>query len=166
MPILCLDFDGVCHSYTSGWKGAAVISDPAVPGLVAFLRKAVKHFDVQIFSSRSNQEGGIEAMKNWLKYEIADHFDCTFGGSPNDAARADELFDVIKWPTEKPAAMITIDDRAITFNGTWPDVQTLKEFQPWNKSKLSSSTPTASRSASPIRSIRMALIAIFRKAQI
>jgi hypothetical protein len=31
-PILCLDFDGVLHSYTSGWKGAAVIPDPPVPG--------------------------------------------------------------------------------------------------------------------------------------
>ena len=27
-PILCLDFDGVVHSYTSGWKGADVIPDP------------------------------------------------------------------------------------------------------------------------------------------
>ena len=92
MPILCLDFDGVCHSYTSGWKGAAVIPDPAVPGLVAFLRKAVKHFDVVIYSSRSGQEGGVQAMREWLRYEIAQHFDCVFGGSPNDAASADELF--------------------------------------------------------------------------
>jgi hypothetical protein len=163
MPILCLDFDGVCHSYTSGWKGAAVIPDPPVPGLVAFLRKAVKSFDVQIFSSRSNQEGGIEAMKSWLRYEIADHFDCTFGGSPRDASSADELFNAIKWPTEKPAAMITIDDRAITFTGKWPDVQSLKEFQPWNKLISNSSTAVANRSANPIRTFLTGFISIFRK---
>jgi len=165
MPILCLDFDGVCHSYTSGWKGAAVIPDPAVPGLVAFLRKAVMHFDVQIFSSRSNQEGGIDAMKQWLRYEIAVHFDCTFGGSSRDASSADELFNAIKWPTEKPAAMITIDDRAITFTGKWPDVKTLKEFQPWNKLKSNSSTADANRSASLIRNFLTGFISIFRKAR-
>jgi hypothetical protein len=165
MPILCLDFDGVCHSYTSGWKGAAVIPDPAVPGLVAFLRKAVKQFDVQIYSSRSGQEGGIQAMKDWLRYEIEEHFDCPFGGSPNDAASADELFNAIEWPTKKPAAMVTIDDRAITFTGKWPAIQTLKEFQPWNKSKPSLSTSNESRSASPIRNFLTALTAIFRRAQ-
>lgn len=49
MPILCLDFDGVCHSYTSGWKGAAVIPDPAVPGLVG--RRFEPHRHAQFLRS-------------------------------------------------------------------------------------------------------------------
>ena len=57
-PILCLDFDGVCHSYVSGWKGADIISDPPVEGLFEFLREAGKHFSIHIYSSRSHQEGG------------------------------------------------------------------------------------------------------------
>jgi hypothetical protein len=39
----------------------------------------------------------------------------------------------ISFPTKKPAAFITIDDRALTFNGKWPDVESLKSFQPWYK---------------------------------
>ena len=65
-PAECLDFDGVLHSYTSGWKGADVIPDPPVEGAIAFLREAVKHFQVEIFSSRSHQPGGGYAMRDWL----------------------------------------------------------------------------------------------------
>jgi hypothetical protein len=124
-PILCLDFDGVLHSYKSGWKGAAIIPDPPVPGMVDFLRRVVKDFDVHIFSSRSHQEGGISAMRSWLWCAIEDEY------GPTKEANA--LFDVLKFPVEKPAAKVTLDDRAITFNGIWPDISTLLNFKPWHE---------------------------------
>ena len=36
-PIICVDFDGVIHSYKSGWRGVAVIPDPPVPGAIEWL---------------------------------------------------------------------------------------------------------------------------------
>jgi hypothetical protein len=39
----------------------------------------------------------------------------------------------LRFPTTKPSAMVTLDDRAITFTGTWPDVESLRTFTPWNK---------------------------------
>lgn len=116
-PILCLDFDGVIHSYTSGWQGADIVSDAPVPGAIDFLREAVKHFDVQVYSSRSHQAGGINAMQIWLALRSDD----------------DTLVDAIGWPDHKPAAFLTIDDRALMFDGTWPDIEALKAFKPWNK---------------------------------
>lgn len=131
-PILCLDFDGVLHSYTSGWKGAATIPDPPVAKMVPFLERAIAEFDVQIFSSRTGEEGGVDAMKQWLEYHVFDHF----GGAmadPPELERAIAIRDAISWPTEKPQAMVTLDDRAIQFNGEWPSIAWLKAFQPWYK---------------------------------
>lgn len=120
-PILCLDFDGVLHSYASGWKGADIIPDAPVSGGPEFIAAAQQHFTVAVHSSRSCQPGGIDAMKSWLHMAII-------------AADIDgSVFDAIEWPTEKPPALITIDDRALTFDGTWPSIEELMRFQPWNK---------------------------------
>lgn len=133
-PILCLDFDGVLHSYSSGWKGAAIIPDDPVPGAVPFLERAIGHFTVHIFSSRSNQDGGREAMKAWLRTHVTRYFDCEFShGNPREFDRAIAILDAIRWPDEKPPALVTIDDRAITFDGTWPAIDRLLAFKPWNK---------------------------------
>lgn len=125
-PILCLDFDGVIHSYASGWKGADVIPDPPVDGAMKFIWDATEHFRVAIFSSRSNQIGGMSAMKAWLYVHFRDYWG-------THATQADDKLSEIEWPCEKPAAMITLDDRALTFDGTWPAIEALKEFKPWNK---------------------------------
>ncbi len=128
-PILCLDFDGVIHSYASGWKGADVIPDPPVPGALRFMFEALNHFEVHVFSSRSHQPHGIYAMRKWLRRHAVSILDeGMFRDDPNLC-----WLDQIVWPTEKPAAMITIDDRALTFDGTWPTIEALKSFKPWNK---------------------------------
>ncbi len=125
-PILCLDFDGVIHRYDSGWKGADVIPDPPVDGAIDFISRALDHFTVAIYSSRSGQKDGIYAMRKWLRTHWLEL------GLPSEREME------IQWPTEKPAAFITIDDRALTFDGTWPDLEMLKHFKPWNKGELGS----------------------------
>lgn len=130
-PILCLDFDGVLHSYASGWQGATVIPDAPVPGAIAFLYAAIYHFRVAIYSSRSHQDGGIDAMMDWLAlHEAAWRHEEKQAGRPTQRT---SLLLNIDWPKEKPAAFLTIDDRAITFTGEWPTMDVLKAFKPWNK---------------------------------
>jgi hypothetical protein len=162
-PILCLDFDGVLNSYKSGWRGADVVSDPPTDGMCAFLDKAVEVFSVQIFSSRSHQPGGLAAMERFIWEALQYHFDCAFGFDPRGMDRALLIRDCITYPTEKPPAMITIDDRALCFTGNWSDFdpQKLLEFKPWNKSPSPGSTITVSRYASLTRRIRMAFLLIF-----
>lgn len=125
-PILCLDFDGVCHSYTSGWKGADVIPDDAVPGLFEFLEQVAPYFDIQVFSSRSSTPEGITAMQFWFEFQRRKW-------RANGGGQGFKEVISISFPTQKPSAFITIDDRALTFTGEWPNIETLKTFKPWYK---------------------------------
>lgn len=120
-PILCLDFDGVIHSYKSGWKGETIIYDPPVDGALDFIQAALEHFRVMIYSSRSSSPGGIAAMKEWL-----------FGHCRNQHHRDFWWLD-IEWPASKPAAKITIDDRAILFTGKFPPLEELINFKTWTE---------------------------------
>ncbi len=118
-PILCLDFDGTIHAYESGWHGADVIPDEPVEGAFAFIREAMEQFDVHVFSARSGLPGGVEAMKAWF---IRHGWEEDTLGQPAG----------ITFPTSKPPAHVSIDDRAINFTGSWPTIQSLKDFRPWN----------------------------------
>lgn len=117
-PILCLDFDGVCHSYITPYTLDAVIPDPPVDGLFDFLERVTPHFRVAIYSSRSHTAEGRGAMVAWFRK-----------WGPN--GRFERLY--LEFPSTKPMARVSIDDRGITFNGTWPSVQELVEFTPWNR---------------------------------
>ena len=56
-------------------------------------------------------------MKNWLLQH----------GLPGYYLR----YDLLQFPTEKPAAFLTIDDRCICFDGTFPSTEEMLSFQPW-----------------------------------
>jgi hypothetical protein len=128
-PILCLDFDGVIHSYTSGWQGIDVIPDPPVDGAIPFLYEAISHFDVCIYSTRSESEAGRNAMAEWMgkwdRIYWTEHLNLPH---PRTA-----LVLCVKFPASKPSAFVGIDDRVITFTGKFPDIDMLKNFKPWNK---------------------------------
>lgn len=116
---ILIDFDGVLHSYTSKWEGPDVIPDPPVPAAINWLRGLLDHddFDPQVYSSRSKYPEGIAAMKRWF---------LAHGLSEEHITR-------LPFPTEKPGAWLTIDDRAICFEGIFPNVDELNDFVPWNR---------------------------------
>lgn len=123
--ILCLDFDGVCHSYTSGWKGDTVIPDPPVPGLFEFIREAQEKFIVSIYSARSKTQEGRIAMRDWFMKHFIEWV----------KANGETFILDIDFPDHKPPAFLSIEDRAVCFDGEWPAVESLLTFQPWHKTK-------------------------------
>ncbi len=110
------DFDGVIHSYTSGWKGTTCIPDPPVPGI----EKALKDihdagYEVVIVSTRCDSIFGRVAIENWLDLYGLSVF-------------------VDRVCKEKPPAIVYIDDRAICFDGHPENLlEKIKAFKPWNQ---------------------------------
>ena len=116
--IVLIDFDGVLHSYKSGWCGIDNIPDPPVPEALNFLRWLYEEnsdLETCIYSSRSSQERGIEAMRTWF----------------SNNGLEQEVIDALSFPTQKPAAFITIDDRCFSFVGKFPSIAYIKSFKSW-----------------------------------
>lgn len=159
-PILLLDFDGVLNSYSSGFQGARNTPDPPVEGALEFIVDALEDFRVYIYSARSRRFGGKRAMRCWLKkhyIEMAlpwwdDPEDTSMLGNSfyswvcqtafadpwPDAVRwaTERLLKQIKFPTMKPPAFLTIDDRCVCFDGNFPDTLDLLDFKPWHKKEV------------------------------
>lgn len=110
------DFDGVIHSYTSGWKGEDVIPDPPVTGIkdsIQQIRKA--GYEVVVVSTRCATNKGINAVNKYLL--------------------ENGIF-VDKFCREKPPAIVYIDDRAICFDGKSDKLlEKIEQFKPWYQMK-------------------------------
>jgi hypothetical protein len=129
--VLSVDFDGVIHSYKTGWHGADVISDEIVPGALEFLAEASNYFEIYVFSSRSHQKGGLEAMQNWLWKQVTGEEYNSMG-----TVSCPVWLLKIRWPITKPPAFLSIDDRGFQFNGKFPDAKELLNFKPWNRGSV------------------------------
>jgi hypothetical protein len=115
--ILAVDFDGVLHSYSSGWRGVDNIPDLPVEGALQFLEEAVNSFNVAVYSSRSSEEKGIRAMRAWLIKQ------CSKAGLDSG------LVSRIRFPSQKPPAFVGLDDRVLTFRGKFPSMDELRSFK-------------------------------------
>lgn len=113
-PTVVFDFDGVIHSYKSGWQGVINIPDEPVRGIkeeIERIRQA--GYEVIVVSSRCSQAGGIHAIADYLdKHRI-------------------EVDGIHK---DKPPTLVTIDDRAICFDGEAGGLlEKIVNFSPWTK---------------------------------
>lgn len=108
------DFDGVIHSYTSGWKGASIVEDPVVPGIQSVIKELrEKRYEVVVVSARCSTREGMDAVKQYLE---------------NNDIIVDRVM------KEKPPAICYIDDRAICFDGNAETlIEKIRTFRPWNR---------------------------------
>jgi hypothetical protein len=98
---VCLDFDGVLHSYRSGWCGSEIIPDPPIHGTRESVARLRQQYRVVVHSSRCHTEAGRRAVQGWLqKHDIV----------------VDEVCE------HKPPAHVYVDDRAVRFRGNWENL--------------------------------------------
>ena len=142
-PTICIDFDGVILSYEKGWQNG-LIYGTIVPGFFEWCEQVRGQVQLVIYSSRSKDPLSIIHMATWVRLQaeiVAPNWQCTDMPRPEhpvqrflDAQRAEIL--LIRYTAEKPSAWLTIDDRAIRFDGDWasPDLSldALLAFKPWN----------------------------------
>lgn len=108
------DFDGVIHSYSSGWQGADIANDLPVDGIKDAL-KSIKDagYDIAVVSSRFSTSAGRSCVTSYLKkYDMLKYVDLMC--------------------SEKPPAIVYIDDRAICFDGNAKSLLSqIQSFKPW-----------------------------------
>ncbi len=118
-PILCVDFDGVIHSYASGWQGAENLPDPPVPGAIEWLDTIIEDFDVAVCSTRAATDEGREAIREYLLRH----------------GLSEAVVSAIRIEAGKPPALLYIDDRGWRFTGdNFPTADEIHKARPWWKS--------------------------------
>jgi hypothetical protein len=101
----------VIHSYDEGWCGGEIYGS-VLPGFFEWAEQAALTFKLVVHSARSKDVALCEVMSVWLLGHYRDWRiqECARTGAPRDVAH-------FEFAHEKPAAFLTIDDRAIRFDG-------------------------------------------------
>jgi len=121
---ICVDFDGVLHSYTSPWINAHTIPDKPVDGAIEWLFETIQKLDIVIFSTRCKTWRGRCAIRAWIKQHAQGLW-----YEPMGCRGIEE----VKLSYKKLPALVYLDDRAMRFTGTFPTVNEIHQAKPWNK---------------------------------
>ncbi len=114
-PRIVVDFDGVLHSYSSGWVDAETIPDLPTPGAQEWVDAMLTAgWDVVVVSTRAATDKGRRAIEEWLL--------------------ANEFAVGLRVQRDKPPALVYLDDRALRFDGSWPSLDDVEAAGvPWTK---------------------------------
>ena len=138
---ICIDFDGVIHSYERGWQRGEIYGT-VVPGFFDWAEQAAQHFELVVYSSRSKDLKLATEMQAWLTAEHSKWH--------NARGVHESLVAPFTYTCEKPAAFLTIDDRAICFRGDWqsPELwpERMLEFKPWTQREKQAASEMVSQS--------------------
>jgi len=109
---ICLDFDGVVH-LNGRFVASTIIEGEPVPGVTHAIERLREQYKVVVHSCRCAADGGVDAIKDWLKLH---------------GIEVDDVVD------HKPMAEVYVDDRAVAFDGDWlATLDDIDEFKPWHK---------------------------------
>lgn len=123
-PNICVEFDSVIHSYTSGWKGTKIVADDPMPGAIEWLVDIQPDAIVNILSPRYRSEGGKEAVQDWLFEQIAIYTDLS------EIEARELVYEKIKYPADYPPANMYISARGYRFTGKFPTGNEIAGFKP------------------------------------
>ena len=108
---IVFDFDGVIHSYVSGWQGMDIIADSPnwdVPPVIEALRD--DGYEVVVVSTRCADPAGKAAVVAYLE---------------------DNGIEVDGVMAEKPPALVYVDDRAVCYKPGMDLLEEIITFKPW-----------------------------------
>lgn len=111
---IAIDLDGTIAEY-KGFKGSHVIGNP-FPYTKEWLKALVNQgHNLSLFTARAVDNENIEILEDWLiKHELKEYFDYITN-------KKEYFFDLF------------IDDRAIRFEGVFPEISIVNNTKPWWK---------------------------------
>lgn len=112
MRTIALDFDGVIHAYSEGWRDGSIYDDP-VPGALEALRILLTKYCVFIFTARNPAQ-----VMAWLSVH-------GFAVDSDNGSPTWNTPGVILVTNRKLPASIYVDDRGLRF---WSWQQALPEI--------------------------------------
>jgi len=117
MKTICIDFDGVIHDYSKGWRGVDIFDKPIEGADKATTLLKAKGWTIIIFTTRNDTPALREFLdSNHIKYDYINY-------NPNQPKGSEK---------GKLIADIYLDDRGIQFNGDWATaVNQIINFNPW-----------------------------------